>query len=193
MIGFTDVAGVPLSGGANYRVNLPANIPAGNFWSLTLYEAENASGLANSEPFPSLGSRDKPVQNADRSRTSISGRKRPRARTATGSPQCPAKGTSRSWASTPRPKPPSTRVGRLATSKRPIRGTVMWRSSPAYAKTIGRMAYVWGWPLVNMINRSPPASSLKNPRCDHCAGASFVMVSLLPPEGLPMLFRTRER
>jgi Protein of unknown function (DUF1214) len=54
-----------LSGGASYRLNLPANIPAGNFWSVTLYEAENASGLANGQPFPSLGSRDKPAQNAD--------------------------------------------------------------------------------------------------------------------------------
>jgi hypothetical protein len=65
MIGFTDSTGTPLSGGSNYRVNLPANIPAGNFWSMTLYEAENGSGLANGQPFPSLGSRDKPAQNAD--------------------------------------------------------------------------------------------------------------------------------
>jgi hypothetical protein len=35
-----------LSGGSNFRLNLPANIPANNFWSVTLYEAENASGLA---------------------------------------------------------------------------------------------------------------------------------------------------
>src|SRR5271169_4903014 len=65
MIGFTDSAGTPLSGAASYRVNLPANIPAANFWSVTLYEAENASGLANGQPFPSLGSRDKPAQNSD--------------------------------------------------------------------------------------------------------------------------------
>jgi hypothetical protein len=32
---------------------------------VTLYEAANASGLANGQPFPSLGSRDKPTQNAD--------------------------------------------------------------------------------------------------------------------------------
>ena len=32
---------------------------------MTLCEAENASGLANSQPFPSLGLRDKPVQNTD--------------------------------------------------------------------------------------------------------------------------------
>src|SRR4029079_8398729 len=65
VVAFTDSTGTPLSGGASYRVKLPANIPAANFWSLTLYEAENASGLANGQPFPSLGSRDKPMQNAD--------------------------------------------------------------------------------------------------------------------------------
>lgn len=67
MIAFTDGTGEPLSGGTSYRVKLPPNVPAANFWSLTLYEAANASGLANGQPFPSLGSRDKPVQNADRS------------------------------------------------------------------------------------------------------------------------------
>jgi hypothetical protein len=65
MIAFTDGSGAPLVGEDNYVIHLPANIPAGNFWSVTLYEAENASGLANGQPFPSLGSRDNPVQNAD--------------------------------------------------------------------------------------------------------------------------------
>jgi len=40
-------------------------VPAANFWSVTIYEAENASGLANGQPFPSLGSRDEPAKNAD--------------------------------------------------------------------------------------------------------------------------------
>jgi hypothetical protein len=65
MVSFTDSSGAPLSGGVDYRLRLPPNIPAANFWSLTLYEAENASGYASGQPFPSLGSRDKPVQNAD--------------------------------------------------------------------------------------------------------------------------------
>ena len=65
MMAFTDSTGAPLSGGTRYRVKLPPNVPAANFWSVTLYEAANASGLANGRPFPSLGSRDKPVQNAD--------------------------------------------------------------------------------------------------------------------------------
>jgi hypothetical protein len=65
MIAFTDSADKPLAGESSYRLNLPANIPAANFWSVTLYEAENGSGLANGQAFPSLGSRDKPIQNAD--------------------------------------------------------------------------------------------------------------------------------
>jgi len=65
MIAFTDSGETPLSGGTSYSVKLPPNIPAANFWSVTLYEAENASGLANGQPFPSKGSRDKPVQEAD--------------------------------------------------------------------------------------------------------------------------------
>ena len=65
MVAFTDSSGIPLSGDASYRLTLPPHIPAANFWSVTLYEAENASGLANDQPFPSLGSRDKPGQEAD--------------------------------------------------------------------------------------------------------------------------------
>jgi len=80
MIGFTDNEGTPLLGGSNYRLSLPANIPAANFWSVTLYEAENASGLANGQPFPSLGSRDKPAQNADGSTDLYLGPKAPKGK-----------------------------------------------------------------------------------------------------------------
>jgi hypothetical protein len=65
LIAFTDSEGAPLLGGNNYRLSLPPDIPAEIFWSVTLYDAENSSGLANGQPFPSLGSREKPGQNAD--------------------------------------------------------------------------------------------------------------------------------
>ena len=120
MIGFTDSEGAPLSGGSNYRLNLPANIPAANFWSVTLYEAENASGLANGQPFPSLGSRDKPTQNADGSTDIYFG------------PKAPA-GKEGNWLATPDcrgyfailrlmlpSKRQSTRAGNRATSRRSI-------------------------------------------------------------------------
>jgi hypothetical protein len=65
MIAFNDAAGDPLVGEKSYVVNLPKDIPAGLFWSVTLYEAENGSGLDNGRPFPSLGKLDNPRQNAD--------------------------------------------------------------------------------------------------------------------------------
>lgn len=92
MIAFTDGVGTPLSGGRNYRVNLPPNIPAGNFWSVTLYEAENASGLANGQPFPSLGLRDKPAQNADGSTDLYLGPKAPQGKRANWLATVPGKG-----------------------------------------------------------------------------------------------------
>ena len=42
----------------------------------------------------------------------------------------------------------------------PGTGVVM---SPGYAKTIGRMANVWGWSLLNMINRSASITTAPQP------------------------------
>ncbi|HEY6413079.1 MAG TPA: DUF1254 domain-containing protein [Edaphobacter sp.] len=81
-VGFVDSDNNPLTGDNNYKINLPANIPAANFWSITLYEAENASGLANGQPFPSLGSRDKPAQNPDGSTDIYLGQKAPAGKEA---------------------------------------------------------------------------------------------------------------
>ena len=53
---YRDADGEFLSGGSSYRLRLPPNVPAANFWSITLYDGENASGLKNGQPFPSLGS-----------------------------------------------------------------------------------------------------------------------------------------
>ncbi len=65
MISLTDADGAPLSGSAGYSLTLPRDIPAAHFWSVTLYDAGSGSGLANGQPFPSLGSRDRPLRNAD--------------------------------------------------------------------------------------------------------------------------------
>jgi len=92
MIGFSDSEGKSLSGGSNYKLTLPANIPAANFWSLTLYEAENASGLANGQPFPSLGSRDEPSQNADDSIDLYLGPKAPSGKAGNWLATVPGKG-----------------------------------------------------------------------------------------------------
>ena len=92
MMGFTDSEGAPLSGGSDYRLRLPPNIPAAIFWSLTLYEVENSSGLANGQPFPSLGSRDKPAHNADRSTDLYLGPKAPEGKAGNWLATVPGKG-----------------------------------------------------------------------------------------------------
>lgn len=92
MIAFTDGQGANLSGASSYRLNLPRDIPAGNFWSVTLYEAQNASGLANGQPFPSLGSRDKPVPNADGSIDVFLGPKAPAGQARNWLATAPGKG-----------------------------------------------------------------------------------------------------
>ena len=91
-IAFVDSTGTPLNGESNYSVHLPPNIPAANFWSLTLYEAENASGLANGQPFPSLGSRDKPTFNADGSVDLYLGPKAPTGKDANWIATVPGRG-----------------------------------------------------------------------------------------------------
>lgn len=34
---------------------------------------------------------------------------------------------------------------------------------PEYAKTIARMAYIWGWPMVNMLNRNDTITKAPHP------------------------------
>jgi hypothetical protein len=91
-VGFTDSEGTPLSGGSNYRLTLPPNVPARIFWSVTVYDAENSSGLANGQPFPSLGSREKPAQNADGSTDLYLGPKAPEGKTGNWLATVPGKG-----------------------------------------------------------------------------------------------------
>jgi len=62
---YRDADGDYLSGGSSYRLRLPRDVPAANFWSVTLYDGENASGLQNGQPFPSIGSLSDLTYNAD--------------------------------------------------------------------------------------------------------------------------------
>jgi len=93
VIAFNDAEGTPLSGDASYKVTLPPEVPAELFWSLTLYEAENASGLATeARRFPSLGSRDKPVQNEDGTTDIYIGPKAPEGHEANWLATAPGRG-----------------------------------------------------------------------------------------------------
>src|SRR5262249_55639922 len=45
---YVDSAGQPLSGDGSYRFRLPADVPAEQFWALTVYDAETCAFIRNS-------------------------------------------------------------------------------------------------------------------------------------------------
>ena len=51
-----DAAGAYLDGGQSYRLHLPPNIPAKDFWSLLVYDPQTRTMLQTDQQFPSLGS-----------------------------------------------------------------------------------------------------------------------------------------
>jgi hypothetical protein len=53
---FRDAAGRYLDGGETYRLHLPPNIPAKDFWSVIVYDPQTRSMLQTDQRFPSLSS-----------------------------------------------------------------------------------------------------------------------------------------
>ncbi|HEY8337942.1 MAG TPA: DUF1254 domain-containing protein [Tardiphaga sp.] len=65
-VGLVDSKGAPLDGGKNYRLHLPPNIPAKDFWSVILYDNQTRSMLQTNQRFPMVSSQDKDILiNAD--------------------------------------------------------------------------------------------------------------------------------
>lgn len=62
---YRDAAGAYLDGGKNYKLPLPAGIPAKDFWSITLYDADTRSLIQSGQSKPSISSYDDPEVNAD--------------------------------------------------------------------------------------------------------------------------------
>ncbi len=52
----TDSEGKPFDGSKTYKVHLPPNIPAKDFWSIVAYDNETRSMLQTDQQFPSIGS-----------------------------------------------------------------------------------------------------------------------------------------
>ncbi len=61
----TDGTGTPLDGAKTYRLHVPANVPAKQFWSFIVYDSANRSMMATSQRFPAISSYDKFESNAD--------------------------------------------------------------------------------------------------------------------------------
>lgn len=90
--GHTDINGDFLKGDETYEITLPANVPANLFWSITVYDATTAAGLNNGQDYPSIGNRDKPVQNTDGSTTLYFGPKAPEGKDQNWMKTVPGKG-----------------------------------------------------------------------------------------------------
>jgi hypothetical protein len=58
---FVDSQGKPLDGSKTYKIHLPPNIPAQNFWSFVVYDNQTRSMLQTDQQFPSIGSQKKDI------------------------------------------------------------------------------------------------------------------------------------
>jgi hypothetical protein len=62
----TDANGDYLDGSKTYKLNIPANVPAADFWSVVAYDPQTRSELQTGQPFPSKNNkRDSLTENAD--------------------------------------------------------------------------------------------------------------------------------
>ena len=89
---YRDASGAWLDGGKDYRLHLPAGIPAKDFWSVTVYDADTRSLLQNGQPKPSLSTYDKPEANADGSVDVFFGPRAPKGKEKNWVKTVPGKG-----------------------------------------------------------------------------------------------------
>ena len=62
---YKDAAGGFLDGAQSYKLHIPANVPAKDFWSVLVYDLLSRSELKNGEAFPSVSKYSGPKINAD--------------------------------------------------------------------------------------------------------------------------------
>ena len=88
-----DSTGKPLDGAKYYRLRIPKNVPAKDFWSVVVYDPQTRSELQTSQPFPSKNNkRDKLIANADGSVDLYFGPAAPKGKEANWMQTVPGKG-----------------------------------------------------------------------------------------------------
>lgn len=78
---FLDSKKLPFDGSKTYKLHLPPNVPAKDFWAVTIYDTQTRSMLQTDQAFPSVGSQSKGIKkNADGSYDLYFGPKPPKGR-----------------------------------------------------------------------------------------------------------------
>ena len=92
-VAYLDGAGNALDGSKTYKVHLPPNVPAKDFWSFTVYDNQTRSELQTDQQFPGAASVDKGVEkNADGSYDVFFGPKAPAGKEGNWIQTVPGKG-----------------------------------------------------------------------------------------------------
>lgn len=60
-IAFVDSNGKPMDGSKTYKIHLPPNVPAKDFWSFVVYDNQTRSMLQTDQRYPSIGSEKKGI------------------------------------------------------------------------------------------------------------------------------------
>ena len=90
---YIDAGGAILNGGKTYKVHLPPNVPAKDFWSFTLYDNQTRAMLQTDQQFPGLDNNKKGLQqNKDGSYDIYFGPKAPAGKEANWLQTVPGKG-----------------------------------------------------------------------------------------------------
>ena len=78
-IAYVDADKQPFDGSKLYKLHLPANPPANDFWAMTLYDPQTRAPFPSSQPLPSVGSQTKGLKkNSDGSYDIYFGPKAPK-------------------------------------------------------------------------------------------------------------------
>ena len=62
-MGMLDSNGNVLDGSKTYKLHIPPNPPAKDFWAITMYDTQTRSQLQTDQQFPTLGSQDEGIKN----------------------------------------------------------------------------------------------------------------------------------
>jgi hypothetical protein len=92
LLGVRDADDKFLMGENAYRLHMPPNVPAANYWSVVVYDADTRGLLDNGQPFPSVASNQKMTVNKDGSTDIYFGPNAPKAANANWIKTVPGRG-----------------------------------------------------------------------------------------------------